>query len=64
MTGVAGVVGVLPSLKAKNMNASAEVVKLTSPMGRPTITFATIAGKMTGVARVVGVVEEVLRRLE
>jgi len=52
MTGVAGVVGVLPSLKAKNMNASAETVDLTSPIGRPTITFAPIAGKMTGVAGV------------
>ena len=47
--------------KAKNTSVSAEGVELTSPIGRPTQTSATIAGKMTGV---VGVVEEVLRRRE
>jgi hypothetical protein len=37
---------------ARNTSVGAEGVELTSPM-RPTITFATIAGKMTGLAGVV-----------
>jgi len=39
--------------KAKNTSVSAEAVELTCPIGRPTLTFAMIAGKMTGLAGMV-----------
>ena len=50
--------------KAKNTSVSVEGVELTSPIDRRTLIGAMIAGKMTGVAGVVGVAEEVLKRRE
>ena len=44
------------------MNARVETVELTSPVDRPNIESAMVAG--TGVVEVVGLVEEGLRRRE